>query len=449
MFLFRNRADAPDTIDNSDAALLSMVDATQAVIHFKPDGTILKANKNFCDALGYREDEIVGRHHSIFVEEAFKDSEHYRDFWTRLQSGEAISDSFPRKTKSGGRIWIQATYAPVRDGNGTIDRVVKVASDVTFRLELVTNLARGLYHLREGDLTHRLPDSDVQEMSKLIRAYNEAADQIGAMVGRVAGIAGRIDDRAASLGTAANNLSNRTETQAATLEQTAAAVHELTSGASTAARTARDVTDAARETRKAAEGSDELVRKVTMAMDQIKTSSEKISQIVKVIDDIAFQTNLLALNAGVEAARAGEAGRGFAVVASEVRGLAQRSSESAREIKGLIDESAGHVTQGVDLVAEASSELNRIFKGVGAISDRVGEVSATLTEQSTTLAEINAAIGELDSVTQNNAAMVQDTAQTSQLLNDDSGALADEVRRFKFHPAAQSDNAALPQRLAS
>ena len=156
MPLFARRAAAPTT-DAADAALLQMVMNTQAVIHFTPDGTILQANENFLNALEYEADEIIGKHHSLFVEDEFRDTDEYRQFWSRLASGDSFTDNFPRKTKSGGRIWIQATYAPVTDEKGNITRVVKVASDVTARTNAVFSLARGLYHLREGDLTHRVP----------------------------------------------------------------------------------------------------------------------------------------------------------------------------------------------------------------------------------------------------------------------------------------------------
>ena len=225
-------------------------------------------------------------------------------------------------------------------------------------------------------------------------------------------------------------MSNRTETQAATLEQTAAALEELTATVRSAAEGAKQVEDIVAHATTAAKGSNQVVQDAIVAMDHIQGSSDKISRIISVIDDISFQTNLLALNAGVEAARAGEAGRGFAVVASEVRALAQRSTEAAGEIKQLISESSNHVNQGVELVGKAGVELNAIIENVGNISGHVSDIARGAQEQSITLEEINTGVGQLDAVTQQNAAMVEETTAASQILANDAANLAMQVEKF-------------------
>ncbi|MVO18740.1 methyl-accepting chemotaxis protein, partial [Parasedimentitalea huanghaiensis] len=231
---------------------------------------------------------------------------------------------------------------------------------------------------------------------------------------------------------ASDDLSQRTESQAATLEQTAAALEEMTTSVKSASEGARSVEGIVNEAKSEAEASGTVVQNAVSAMTEIEDSARHISQIISVIDDIAFQTNLLALNAGVEAARAGEAGRGFAVVASEVRALAQRSSDAAMEIKTLIGDSSKQVEQGVDLVGKAGTALNSIVERVSHISQLVSEMAVGTSEQSTGLGEINLGVTQLDQVTQQNAAMVEEATAASHLLNTDANKLAKLVSHFNI-----------------
>jgi methyl-accepting chemotaxis protein len=240
---------------------------------------------------------------------------------------------------------------------------------------------------------------------------------------------------AREIASASDNLSRRTEHQAATLEETAAALAEITAAVNSAAEAARNALGVVTEARGNAESSGRVVEEAVAAMGEISQSSRQISRIVSVIDDIAFQTNLLALNAGVEAARAGDAGRGFAVVASEVRALAQRSSEAAREIGGLISASGRHVEKGVDLVGEAGEALRRIATSVNGISDHVANIVHSAQEQSASLNEVNGSMTQLDQVTQQNAAMFEETSAASQSLMSQAEALAAQMARFKVGDA--------------
>ncbi|KPP87216.1 MAG: methyl-accepting chemotaxis protein [Rhodobacteraceae bacterium HLUCCA08] len=430
MPLFRRPA-APASRSTEEDALLRMVMDTQAVIHFTPDGTILTANDNFLAALGYTEEEVQGKHHSIFVDPEFTVTDTYARFWQRLRDGESFTDQFPRVTKGGETIWIQATYAAVIDNEGRVERVVKVATEITDRQRAIDELADGLAQLADLNLTHRIPDTPVRDLAPLGRQFNASLDHLCALVANVRTTAREINTAARKITTASQDLATRTETQAATLEQTAAAVEELTANATTTADHAREIDAAADETRSVTEGSRQLVETVIQAMERIRDSSEHISNIIGVIDDIAFQTNLLALNAGVEAARAGEAGKGFAVVASEVRALAQRTSDSASDIKGLIQQSADHVGQGVRLVSDAGDELDRVFTQVATISDGIRGISSGLGEQATTLSEINRAVAQLDSVTQQNAGMVQQTTEETRALGTQSDRLEQDVSVFR------------------
>lgn len=414
-----------------EEAIVQLVERTQAVIDFAPDGTVLRANENFLAAFGYTAEEVIGQHHRLFVQRKFRESEAYRVFWEDLRAGKSFSDEFPRITKDDRVLWLSATYAPVLDETGAVVQITKIAREITSQRQDIAAVRNGLEMLGEGHLGHRITLSSQSSLGDLATAYNRAVEMFAELISRVRSASDTIDTTAAQIGTNSDELSRRTETQAATLEQTAAAVEQLNTNAKSAAEYALEVGNEAQDTRAAAEGSGRVVEDVTLAMQRIETSSDSIAQIISVIDDIAFQTNLLALNAGVEAARAGDAGRGFAVVAGEVRTLAQRSAESAQEIKTLISESGGHVKAGVDLVGRASTELSNIFAGVERISDRIREVVQGLNEQTMTLGEINTAISQLDTVTQQNAAMVNETSGAIRDLAAESRSLSEGVGVFR------------------
>ena len=237
---------------------------------------------------------------------------------------------------------------------------------------------------------------------------------------------------------ASEDLSRRTEQQAASLEETSAALTAVTETVRKTADGAGRARQAVGETRSDAERSGEIVRHAVEAMGRIEKSSQQIGQIIGVIDEIAFQTNLLALNAGVEAARAGEAGRGFAVVASEVRALAQRSAEAAKEIKGLISASTGEVGEGVKFVGETGEALARIIGKVGDINTLIAEIATGAEEQSTSLHEVNAAVNQMDEAVQQNAAMAEQSTAASRSLMSEAAKLAALVVQFRLgHVASQ------------
>ncbi|HVZ04407.1 methyl-accepting chemotaxis protein [Hyphomicrobium sp.] len=296
---------------------------------------------------------------------------------------------------------------------------------------VVESLGAALSELAEGDLETGLYIEVAPQFAKLKADFNSAASTLKSTIALVKKNAGSIKLGTDEISQASDDLSRRTENQAASLEETAAAVKEITD---TVNKTARGATHA-RETVSVAKGdaekSGEIVRKAIEAMTGIENSSKQISQIIGVIDEIAFQTNLLALNAGVEAARAGDAGRGFAVVASEVRALAQRSAEAAKEIKGLISASTGQVAQGVQLVGETGLALTRIVTQVGEINSIVTEIAASANEQAHGLEQVNTAVNEMDQVTQQNAAMVEEATAATQALAQQTEELAQLVSRFK------------------
>jgi methyl-accepting chemotaxis protein len=305
------------------------------------------------------------------------------------------------------------------------------------------DFSAALERLSKGDLTFRLNTPFTQDYEKIRHDFNTTAAQLQDVVVTIATSAQAIRFTTDEISTAADDQSRRTAQQAASLEETAAALDEITATVKKTADGAAHARDVVSSAKTNAEKSDEVVRQAISAMGDIERSSQQISHIIGVIDEIAFQTNLLALNAGVEAARAGEAGRGFAVVASEVRALAQRSAEAAKKIKGLISSSSKQVEQGVELVDEMGKALARILSEVAEINTVVSEIAAGAKEQSVGLQEINTGVSQMDQATQQNAAIVEETTAASHGLNREIEKLIELVSHFEtgkdmtVHPAAR------------
>jgi methyl-accepting chemotaxis protein len=299
--------------------------------------------------------------------------------------------------------------------------------------EVVEALAGALARLAQGDLTCELGRPLAPEYERLRADFNAAIGELHSAMQKIVAHTDAIGSGTQEMASASDDLSKRTEQQAAGLEQTAAALQEITSNVRRTAdgsMRAREVVTAAQND---AERSGHVVREAVAAMGAIEDSARQISKIIGVIDEIAFQTNLLALNAGVEAARAGETGRGFAVVASEVRALAQRSAEAAKEIKGLISTSSQQVARGVSLVGHTGEALGRILQQVGAVSTVIGEIAASAEEQASGLSELNTAVAEMDKVTQQNAAMVEQTTAATHSLSHETVELREAAQRFRIH----------------
>ena len=303
------------------------------------------------------------------------------------------------------------------------------AADIKFAVD---NLAHALSRLADGDVSCRIQQPFVSRLDGVRMDFNASAEKLQGALMRVADNARGIDAGANEIRSATDDLARRTEQQAAAVEETAAALEEITTTLKDAAKRADEAGQLVSRTRIGAERSGDVVRQAVVAMGRIEHSSGQISNIIGVIDEIAFQTNLLALNAGVEAARAGEAGKGFAVVAQEVRELAQRSANAAKEIKALITTSNQQVQEGVQLVGETGRALDVIVAEVQEINQHVGAIVESAQEQSSGLQQINTAVNQMDQDTQKNAAMVEETTAASHALAMEVQALNQLLSQFEL-----------------
>jgi methyl-accepting chemotaxis protein len=318
-------------------------------------------------------------------------------------------------------------------GVESLDRVARNIDQLLAGVDAgVSETRRVVRSLSDGDLTDGMRGSFKGAFAELQENVNATMETLRSTLGQVRAATGAMNDGSAELSSAANDLSKRTEQQAAALEETSAALDEITSVVRTSTDRANEATVMVAEAKESAAKSGAVVRNAVEAMGRIEQASREIAQITNVIDEIAFQTNLLALNAGVEAARAGEAGKGFAVVAQEVRELAQRSASAAKDIKALIGKSGEEVAGGVQLVQKTGEALSEIEVRVGRINDHIHSIAVASGEQATGLAEVNTAVNQMDQVTQQNAAMVEESSAATSKLSSEADALFRLVSHFRL-----------------
>ena len=428
-----------------NSGLLDAIRKKQGILELTPEGLVKNISDVARDQYGHEGDAMIDKNIADF---SATSSEIMTDILARVARGESVQEKIHRVTATGAEICLDAFINPVLDHKGKVYRVIEISTDITEQeaeqariakkkqqddlnqKQVVGDLRQALSAMAKGNLGQSLEDEFAEEYEQLRADFNATAHQLRDVINDISTVSQSITDGAREISQGSDELSQRTENQAATLEQTAAALDQITNSVKASAEGANHANEAVQGARSNAQEGGMVVLDAVSAMKEIESSSDKISQIIGVIDDIAFQTNLLALNAGVEAARAGEAGRGFAVVASEVRALAQRSSDAAREIQELILTSSEHVDKGVGLVSKTGDALNRIVDSVENISGLIADIATSTKEQSTGLAEINTGVVQLDDVTQQNAAMVEESTAASHAMRLEAEKLEELVGIF-------------------
>lgn len=365
---------------------ISAIGKSQAICEYNMEGIILDANDNFLSTMGYQREDILGHHHSIFVEKSEQDGTEYSVFWERLTQGEYQQGEYKRAAANGQHIWIQASYNPILDLNGEPYKIVEYAVDITQQKRGLNDVVRVLRGMAKGDLTRKIEAEYEGIFGQLKSDLNETVTKLSQILRNVIMGTSTIDAASQEVSSTAQMLSQGATQQASSVEMTSSSIAQMSASITQNNDNAKVTSGIAHQSATSAEEGGLAVRETVEAMAQIASK-------IGIIEDIAYQTNILALNAAIEAARAGEHGRGFAVVAAEVRKLAERSQISASEISKLAGSS-------VTIAEKAGRLLEEMVPSINKTANLVQEISASSNEQASGATQITEAMSQLDRVTQ-------------------------------------------------